>query len=156
MSLLYAGCMAFAPENQTIFESILDELLAEQIKDFEINGEGAKFMKIISAYYNEEAYAKVYIDKWWLYVDEIEIQKYIDRTHRKMDLTIESYAGHMREMGFEVGDYEIYQKEDFAIDDGYKVIFWYRIKLMDCPRRLLVNKKINAAYMKARKETAGW
>lgn len=155
MSLLYAGCMAFAPDHQKVFESILDELLAEQMKDFDTNGEWAKFLKLISEYYLDERYAQVYIDKWWLYIDEMEIQKYINRTHRKMDLTVESYSWHMKEMGFEAGDYEIYQKEEFSIDDGYKVVFWYRIRLIDCPRRLLVNRKINAAHMKARKEAAG-
>ncbi len=156
MSLLYAWCMAFAPENQKIFEDILDELLSEQMKDFDTNGEGAQFMKIISQYYSDERYAQVYLDQWWLYIDELEIQKYINRTHRKMDLTVESYSGHMREMGFEVGDYEIYQKEEFSVDDGYKVVFGYRIRLIDCPRRLLVNRKINAAYMKAKKESSWW
>lgn len=155
ISLLYAGCMAFAPEHKETFESILDELLAEQMKDFDTNGEWAQFMKLISQYYSDERYSKVYIQNGWLYIDEAEIEKYIQRTHRRMDLTVESYAWHMREMWFEVWDYDVYQKEEFDVDDGYKVIFWYRIPLVDCPRRLLVNRKIHGAYTKAKKESSG-
>ena len=49
-------------------------------------------MKLVSQYYSDERYAKVYIQNGWLYIDEAEIEKYIQRTHRKMDLTVESYA----------------------------------------------------------------
>ena len=147
--------MAFAPEYKETFEGILDELLAEQMKDFDTNGEWAQFMKLVSQYYWDERYAKVYIQNGWLYIDESEIEKYIQRIHRKMDLSVESYSWHMREMWFEVWDYDVYQKEEFDVDDGDKVIFGYRIPLVDCPRRLLVNRKINAAYKKAKKDSIG-
>ena len=151
MALLYAGCMTFAMEHRKTFEAILDELLADQMKDFEANGEGAKFMKIISEYYSDERYAKVYIDKGYLYIDENEIQKYINRTHRKMDLTVESYAGHMKEMGFEVWDFDIAVPEEFGRWMDFLLIFWYRIPILDCPRRLLVNRTIYAAHKQAQK-----
>lgn len=152
MSLLYAGCMAFAPEYQNIFEDILDNLLKEQMQDFELNGEWAKFMKIISEYYSDERYAKVYIDKGYLYIDENEIQKYINRTHRRMDLTVESYAWHMKEMGFEVWDFEISIPEEFGVWRDFLIIFGYRIALSECPRRLLVNRKIYAEHKKVQKK----
>ena len=150
LALMYAGCMAYAPDKKEIFIWILSDILAEQIHDFNTNGEWAMFLKIVGEYLSTR-YAKVYIQQWYVYLEYNEIVQHILKTRKKMDLSIESYVGHLVEQGFESGFYEVEDKWEWQAHAEYRMIEWCRIPILDAPTRLLTHPKIYAAFQEAKK-----
>jgi hypothetical protein len=94
ISIMYAGCMAFAPEMKETFIEQCNALIDAQTEDFHENGESQKMLKILAEYYGNK-YCQLYIEDGYLYIDWVEITTYIDRFKRNLTLGIGAYSGHM-------------------------------------------------------------
>lgn len=151
ISIMYAGCMAFAPEMKDIFIRECMTLVDSQVEDFHENGESQKMLKILAEYYGNK-YCNVYIEQGYLYIDWTEITTYIDRFKRNLTLSIWAYSGHMEALGFEKEFYEVQcpvWEWEARLSERSKVINWFRMPLVDLPKNLLNNQRIFSEYNKA-------
>lgn len=87
---MYAGAMAFSPENKDLIVKLCNELIDAQMQDYQENGESQKMLKILAEYYGNR-FCKVYVDLGYLYIDWVEITTYIDRYKRNMTLSVNAY-----------------------------------------------------------------
>lgn len=151
ISIMYAGCMAFAPEMKDVFVRECMALVDAQVEDFHENGESQKMLKILSEYYGNR-YCHVYIEQWYLFIDWTEITTYLDRFKRNLTLSIWAYSGHMEALGFEKDFYQVevpVWEWESKLTERHKIINWFRMPLVDLPKNLLNNQRIFSEYNKA-------
>ena len=151
ISVMYAGCMAFAPDLKETFIRECMALIDEQIEDFQDNGESQKMLKILAEYYGNK-FCQVYIEWGYLYIDWTEITSYIDRFKRNLTLSIWAYSGHMEALGFKKDFYQVEVPAwewETKLTERSKMINWFRMALVDLPKNLLNNQKIFSEYNKA-------
>ena len=58
---MYAGCMAFSPENKDLFIENCNYLIDSQMSDFRDNGESQKVIKVLAEYYGNK-FCNVYLE----------------------------------------------------------------------------------------------
>jgi len=151
VSIMYAGCMAFAPEMKEVFLRECNAIIDAQVEDFQDNGESQKMLKILAEYYGNK-YCQLYIDGWYLYIDWTEITSFIDRYKRNLTLGIGAYSGHMEALWFEKNFYDVEcpkDEWDNRVLKPRKIINWFRMPIIHLPKNLLNNQKIYEEYQKA-------
>ena len=147
--LMYAGAVAFAPDEQKNIERTCRGMMMRQVDDFNLNGEAIVFLKIIKEYLTGR-FAEAYVQDGYAYIDYTEIANFVNRTKRHTSISMDAYRGHMEELGFENDFFEVSIKKEWAAigDPNAKMIDAARIPIADCPKELLCFPLIYSAYKK--------
>lgn len=150
--LMYAGAVAFAPDEQKNIERTCRGMMMRQVDDFNLNGEAIVFLKIIKEYLTGR-YAEAYVQDGYAYIDYTEIANFVNRTKRHTSISMDAYRGHMEELWFENDFFEVSIKKEWQgiSEPDSKMIDAARIPVANCPKELLCYPKIYDAYKKAKK-----
>jgi hypothetical protein len=106
IAVMYASCVAYAPEKKEEFQVLCMGLLQEQMKDFMENGTSAEIIKVIGRYL-AGGYANYINETDHIIIEWNGVLDYVNRYRISLNLDIETYKEHLEALGFPLDFYEI-------------------------------------------------
>lgn len=150
MWLMYAGAMAFAPESKDKILEVCNELIAEQMTDYNANGESQKIITFISQYLRNQ-WSRSYCQDGKIIIDWMDLITYkMKYRFPDMNLSMSSYLSHLMSQGWEHDHYLVDEPSDFGKTNKV-LVSWVAILAHKAPKDLFVKHSIYEYYIQNKK-----
>lgn len=147
MQIMYAWCMAFAPNMKDYFVEKITQVLKYQIQDFQQNSVTKQFLKVMGQYLWSR-FSRFYTDWIYTYFNWNDIVEFCEKSRKVLDNSLDSYRNQLVEIWFDSDFFEVEVNEDWW-EKWVTMIDWVRIRTDKLPKELLSNAKLYAEYKKS-------